>query len=264
MKKLWCRAASVAPLVVTLFSACTPSPAKPDPRDPFERVNRATFAFNEQFDRSFAKPVARAYRQVTPQFAQTGVTNLVANLDVPTTFVNDALQGKLQPAGRHFARFLLNSTLGLGGLLDPASTVGLEDGNEDFGQTFGRWGAGQGAYLMVPLIGPLTVRDGLGRVLEEFTSPPHYASDNKAKWGVRGLHQLDKRARLLDAEGMLDRTFDRYAFVRNAYLRRREYLVRDGAGEDEPADADIELETTGEPAESKPDKKPLPDPQPPH
>jgi phospholipid-binding lipoprotein MlaA len=201
---------------------------------------------------------------VAPSFAQTGVSNLMANLDGPTTLVNDALQGKSKQAGRQFARFLLNSTLGLGGLLDPASAAGLEDGDEDFGQTFGRWGSGPGAYLMVPLVGPLTVRDGLGRVLEEFTSPAHYASDNKVKWAVRGTRQLDKRARLLGTEGVLDRTFDRYSFVRNAYLRRRAYLISDGAIEDQPADADLEQELKDEPPDVKPDANPARDPGQPH
>ena len=160
-----------AALTLTLLPACAPLPGKPDPRDPWERVNRATYKFNDVLDRAVAKPVAKAYRRVTPQFAQTGVANFFSNLDGPTVIINDGLQGKPKDTLRHLGRFVVNSTLGLGGLLDPASRLGLDAGSADFGQTFGHWGIHPGPYVVLPVLGPSDVRDGIGLVPETSPTP---------------------------------------------------------------------------------------------
>lgn len=212
-----------------LVTGCASTPAgRTDPRDPFERVNRAVFKFNDAIDRTVARPVARAYRKVTPDPVETGVSNFMDNITYPIVIVNDLLQGKFGAAARDTGRFLLNTTLGVGGVFDPATAVGLEENNEDFGQTLGVWGVPPGPYLMLPFLGPSTVRDGIGQIADEYSDPRNYIERDAIRYSILALRVVDTRARLLDADAALDRAFDRYAFVRNAYLQRREYLVRDG------------------------------------
>ncbi|HEX7416818.1 MAG TPA: MlaA family lipoprotein [Steroidobacteraceae bacterium] len=240
-------------------AACTTQhPTKPDARDPWERMNRATFAFNDQLDRAIAKPVARTYQKVAPQFVQTGVANFYSNVGYPTVFINDALQGKLRQFAHDAGRFLLNTTVGLGGILDPATPVGLDSNNEDFGQTMGVWGVKTGPYLMLPILGPSDIRDGFGLIPEEFTDGRHYIKSTTVSWGVRGLGLVNRRARLLGGESLLNQTYDRYSFIRNAYLERRNYLVKDGnVPEAEPADAGMPPDEDATP-ESPPADKPQP------
>jgi phospholipid-binding lipoprotein MlaA len=246
-------------LALLLLSGCAASPgAKPDPRDPWERVNRATFAFNDTVDRAIAKPAARAYRRAVPRIARKGVSNFFANLEQPTVMLNDLLQGKWKPAGNDAARFLLNTTLGLGGIFDPASPAGLDRNDEDFGQTLGKWGVPAGPYLMLPFLGPATLRDGVGNIADQFAEPDNYVEDTAAVWTLQALELLERRERLLDLEGALERTFDRYAFIRNAYLQRRAYLVSDGAvAEQEAAPEDDFTEEELDAAEQ--DTEPPPD-----
>lgn len=223
--------------LLVLGGCAASSPAKRDPRDPWERVNRATFTFNDRVDRAVAKPAARAYRKVVPRIARRGVSNFFANLETPTVLLNDVLQGKWRPAGHDAGRFLLNTTLGLGGLFDPASPAGLDRNDEDFGQTLGKWGMRPGPYLMLPFLGPATVRDGFGDIVDQFTEPDTYVKDDTVLWSAKALGLLEQRERLLDLEPTLERTFDKYAFIRNGYLQRRQYLVSDGAVADEAAPA---------------------------
>jgi phospholipid-binding lipoprotein MlaA len=225
--------------VILLFAGCASSPAsKPDPRDPWERFNRSAFAFNDALDRAIAKPVAKAYVKVTPRFIRTGVSNVLSNLSTVSTIVNDTLQGKIGQAGRDSARFLLNSTVGIGGLLDPATAAGLENNDEDFGQTLGKWGVNPGPYLMLPFLGPSTLRDSFARLADQFTYPVNYLEDDSTRYIIRAVDLLDLRAGLLDLDAQLERSYDRYAFVRNAWLQRREYQVKDG----EIGDTSLELE----------------------
>lgn len=234
---------------LALGGCATTKGDRPDPRDPFERVNRATFAFNEAVDRAVARPVARAYRRALPQPVQTGVSNFFDNLQQPAVMINDLLQGKPRAAVNDFGRLLLNTTLGLGGLLDPASAAGLDRNDEDFGQTLGKWGVGPGPYLMVPLFGPYTLRDGIGTVADEFADPLLYVEDDGARYGLYALRALDRRVRLLELEPALDRAFDRYAVIRSAYLQRRAYLVSDGElPDEEPLEEDFEDEPEADPA----------------
>jgi phospholipid-binding lipoprotein MlaA len=222
-----------------LLTGCASLPAgKPDPRDPWEKFNRATFVINDGLDRAVARPVAKAYVKVVPRFVRIGVGNVFNNLNTVGTVVNDVLQGKMRQAGRDSARFLLNTTVGLGGLLDPATDVGLELNDEDFGQTFGKWGMKPGPYLMLPLLGPTTTRDIFGRAIDQFTYPVTYLEDDSTRYWIRLGSLLDTRADLLDLDPQLDRAYDRYAFVRNAWLQRREFQVTDG----EIDDSSLELE----------------------
>jgi phospholipid-binding lipoprotein MlaA len=239
-----------------LLTGCATVPAgKPDPRDPWERFNRTTFAINDSLDKVVAKPLAKAYVKVMPRFVRLGVGNVFNNLNTVGTVVNDVLQGKMRQAGRDSARFLLNSTVGLGGLLDPASDVGLELNDEDFGQTFGKWGMGSGPFVMLPLLGPTTTRDLFGRLIDQFTYPVTYLEDESTRYIIRGVSLLDTRADLLDLDPQLDAAYDRYAFVRNAWLQRREFQVTDGEIDDAELGITDEMEEEL-PAEEAPTAEP--------
>ncbi|RKQ96399.1 phospholipid-binding lipoprotein MlaA [Kushneria sinocarnis] len=212
-----------------------------NPADPWEGFNRGVFAFNDTLDRYALKPVAQGYDYVTPTPVQQGVGNFFGNLgDVGNTF-NSLLQGKLTNAGTSTARFLLNSTLGLGGLLDPASRMGIERHEEDFGQTLASWGVGQGPYLVLPFLGPSTVRATAGLPVDWYSDPVTYLEDDKVRWGLRGLDLIDTRAGYLDQEQLIHG--DRYSFIRDTYLQRRQYLLNDGRpGQDPFAEGDIDFD----------------------
>jgi len=225
------RLASTCLVLLTLLcvGCATPPGTKRDPRDPFERVNRGTYAFNDALDRAVLRPVAKGYRTVTPQVVRTGVSNFFSNLEQPTIIISELLQAKFQMALADTGRFVLNTIVGLGGILDPATAAGLPKNDEDLGQAFGRWGIRSGPYLVVPFFGPYTVRDAVGSVGEIYTNPVHYIDDDAVRYGLRAVDVVDTRASLLDADRALREAFDPYSFVRNAYLQRRDYLVSDGA-----------------------------------
>ncbi|MGH8138023.1 MAG: MlaA family lipoprotein [Steroidobacteraceae bacterium] len=230
-----------APLLVvaclTLFGCATLPNAKRDPRDPWERMNRTTYRVNDAVDHAITRPIAVTYRRITPQFVQTGVSNFVDNFEYPITIVNDLLQAKFKPFFQDIGRLVINTTVGVGGLFDPATAAGLDKNNEDFGQTMGRWGMHPGPYLVIPLLGPSDVRDALGRVPDSYLfAPQSYINDWRIRYGLWGLELLDTRAHLLDTEKALEGVYDRYAFIRNAYLQRRRYLVTDGRESDEQQD----------------------------
>ena len=262
-------------LATLLLAGCATLPSgKPDPRDPWEKLNRSTFAFNDAMDKAIGKPAAKAYVKVTPRFVRTGVSNFFNNLDTINTVVNDVLQGKMRQAGRDSCRFLLNSTVGLAGLFDPATPAGLEFNDEDFGQTFGKWGMKPGPYIVWPVLGPSTARDSVGKVVDQFTYPVTYLEDDSTRYIIRGVSLLDMRAGLLDLDAQIDRSYDRYAFIRNAWLQRREFQVTDGEiedpsleleeGMDEEPPADNAPETDAAPAEPAPqDASPASAPPPP-
>ncbi len=215
-------------LLALFITGCATS-AKRDPRDPFEPVNRVTYRFNDAVDRAVLKPVAKGYKKVTPQFVRTGVSNFFDNLEQPTVIVSDLLQAKFRPALSDTGRFVLNTTIGIGGLLDPASAAGLDRNDEDLGQAFGKWGIPSGPYLVIPLMGFSTVRDGIGSIGEIYTDPTHYVERDAWRYSINGLGVINTRVGLLETEQALENTFDRYAFIRNAFLQRREYQVTDGA-----------------------------------
>jgi len=228
--------------------------AKRDPRDPWERVNRVSYTVTDKVDRAVLKPAAKGYKAVTPDFVETGVSNFFDNISYPRVFVNDLLQAKFNSALHDTGRFLLNTTIGVGGLFDPATSAGLEKNDEDFGQTLGKWGVPSGPYVFIPLLGPATVRDGIGRVPDMFTDPSFYIDNSSVRYGLLGLELLDGRARLLEAEKALNGVYDRYAILRSVYLQQREYKVRDG---NVPEDNSMEEEFPDEPeADSAPAKTP--------
>lgn len=237
-----------AVLLCTLLAGCATMASAPSPADPIEKVNRATYAFNDSLDRAILKPVARGYRRYLPQFMRTGVTNFISNLAYPTTIANDLLQFKLMDAVSDTTRLVLNSTFGLGGLLDPASRAGLPRNNEDFGQTLGRWGIPSGPYLMLPFLGPSTLRDAPALYADYLTDGRHYIADNDLDFAFAGLSIVDRRARLIPAEAAIEGAFDPYAMIREAFLARREYQVTDGAAE-EGADEEVWPEEPGEPVD---------------
>jgi phospholipid-binding lipoprotein MlaA len=218
-----------------MLGACATLPpnTQRDPRDPLERYNRAIYRFNRALDQGVTRPVARGYVKVVPQPVRTGVHNFLTNLSYPRTVVNDALQGKIRNAGSDVVRLTVNTVLGLG-FFDPASAMGLEKHDEDFGQTLGRWGVAPGPYFMLPLLGPSTIRDTVGRVPDEYTTPRHYIKDSTVKWGLLAVDVVDTRAGLLDTENLLEQSYDEYSFLRNAWLRRRNFQVHDGNVPDEP------------------------------
>ncbi len=201
----------------------------PPVNDPFEPFNRGMFAVNETLDDVVLRPVAVVYSTVLPQPVQDGVANVFGNLDDVFTGLNNILQGKPDRAGKDFGRVLVNTTLGIGGLFDVGARMGLEKNDEDFGQTLGVWGVGPGPYLVLPLFGPSSGRDAVGRVTRTLADPRTHIP---AAWGMSliGANFVSARATRLQTEGLLDAaSFDKYGFVRSSYLMRRESLVRDGA-----------------------------------
>lgn len=211
--------------------------ADPDNTDPLEGYNRAMFTFNEAADRWILKPVARGYRGLTPDFVERGVSRMFSNLGEVLTIANDVLQGKFGQASNDTGRLLVNSTLGLAGFFDVAQKAGLEKSDgEDFGQTFGVWGVGEGAYVVLPLLGPSTLRDAPGRFLDGFLNPIGEIGHVPTRNQIYGAQMVSLRADLLEAEKLI--TGDKYTFVKDVYLQRREYLVKDGEVEDDFGDDD--------------------------
>ena len=223
------------------LNACTTLNGPAAPNDPFESYNRSVYQFNDGVDRYLLKPVAKGYDAVTPDFAQKGIGNFFSNLDDVLVVANDILQFKLLQAAQDTGRFIINSTFGLLGLIDWASDIGLEKHHEDFGQTLGFWGVPAGPYFVLPFLGPSTIRDtgGLAAdstyfdpVYKELNKgfPPPSRESKKAVWSMVVLDAVDTRAKLLKAENILDEAaLDKYSFIREAYLQRRQNLVFDGS-----------------------------------
>jgi phospholipid-binding lipoprotein MlaA len=200
-----------------------------DPRDPWEPMNRAVYKFNDVLDEAVAKPVATAYRKALHVEIRTRIGNFFSNLADPFIGVNNFLQGKPEEGFQDWVRFLFNSTIGLLGIHDVASDMGYEKHNEDFGQTFGRWGAGSGPYLMLPFFGPSSVRDGVGFALDSYLDPIQAIDPSDLRTGLYVTRLIDTRAGLLDAGNLMqEAALDRYIFLRDAYLQRRRSLVYDG------------------------------------
>ncbi len=198
-----------------------------DPSDPLETVNRGVFKFNRTADKYVLRPVAKTYRNYVPGEIRTGVRNVLNNFFYPTVIINDLLQGKFVQGGKDLGRFTLNTTVGLLGIMDVATPLGLPANDEDLGQTFGYWGAGEGWYLMLPFLGPSNGRDIFGTAGDTFTSPTGYM-DTYPAVAVKGVDVVDGRSRLLDADKFLDEQFDPYIFLRTTYLQQRQNLVFDG------------------------------------
>ena len=213
-------------LSLSLIGCAAVPRAERDPRDPWQRMNRVTFRFDMNFYNDIGTPVARTYVRVVPDPIRLGISNFFSNLEYPTVIVNDLLQWKLKDFARDTGRLVVNTTLGFGGLFDPAVYLGMPHENRDFGQTFGKWGIGTGPYLVLPFFGPSDVRDTVGLVPEEYTTPMHYVQNTWADWGTRGAGVINTDAQLQPTISLIRKSMDPYAFARHAYLAQRRFMVK--------------------------------------
>lgn len=220
---------------IVMFSvAC----ATVDNPDPFEGMNRKVMAFNDEADRLILKPLAKGYINITSEPVRRSVSNFYDNFAYPITILNQFLQGKVRLGFRDLGRFVVNTTLGLLGFFDVATKFGLEQHDEDFGQTLGVWGVNSGAYFVIPLWGPVTTRSGVGDIASFYTHPVQFVEDEYVRYGLFIVWAIQTRASLLEAEELI--TGDRYLFIRDAFLQRREFLVNDGVIEEDPFLDDME------------------------
>lgn len=229
---------------LTLFAllcGCASVPAgKRDPRDPWERVNRSVWTFDYAFDRKIYRPVARGYVRVTPAPVRHSVRNFMDNLLYTDTILNDFLQGKFRDGGSDIGRLLVNTVFGLGGLFDPATHMNLDKHSADVGQTLGIWGVHTGPFVMIPFYGPSDVRDTFGLAADEYATPEPYLPNQYLFWSLWLLDKVDERSLLLSQDAFIDSAYDPYAFVRNAYLQHREFLVH-GSQTETPEEVPNEL-----------------------
>jgi phospholipid-binding lipoprotein MlaA len=219
-------------LAGALLAGCAATPSRVDP---FEPMNRAMFEVHDAVDTAVMRPAIRFYVDVVPKPIRQAVSNFFNNIDDMISAANDLLQGDLDRFGNDMGRVTLNTGFGLAGLIDLASMVGIERGNQDFGLTFGKWGFGQGPYLFVPLFGPTTVRDGSGWIVRLFVGPVGFIPEVPLRNSLYGVGAVDLRAQVTEATNIVDTAaLDRYIFIRNAYLQRRRYLQYDGKPPPEP------------------------------
>lgn len=226
----WGIVAGVLALLCT-FTACATLPpgSVRDPRDHAERFNRAMFKFNATLDHAVMRPAAHAYVRAVPATVRTGISNFLSNLAYTSTIGNDLFQGQTWDFARDVARLVVNTTAGLGGLLDPATRLGLVKHDRDFGQTLGRWGLPTGSYLVLPLLGPSDVRDAIGTVPDRFMTVEGYIRhDVPLSVGLFSLRALDTRAEALPSDSTVDSAYDPYGFVRSAWFQLRDYKVHEG------------------------------------
>ena len=265
---------AAAPLcgVAMMLSGCATVPADSgtDSRDPIESFNRQVFEFNDVVDRAVLKPVAQAYEYVVPEPVRDCISNIFSNFREPSNAVNNLLQGKPVDAASDTCRFVVNTTVGLLGCFDPARQMGLEKHNEDFGQTLGRWGIGSGPYLVVPILGPSTVRDAIGVYgAEPYLDVNFYIDNIRVRNAILGTRIVNQRAELLQTDDLISgAALDKYRFIRDGYLQRRRNLVYDGTpppsaeevspttGPGSPPPADPSVKKGSVPAQSQPSTPP--------
>jgi phospholipid-binding lipoprotein MlaA len=233
----------IVAVLVTALSGCATTAN--NPRDPIEGFNRAMFGFNEALDNAVIKPVAEGYRAALPPMVRTGVTNFFGNIEDLWIAVNNVLQGKVVDGVQDLLRVAVNTVFGLAGVIDVASDMGMQKHNEDFGQTLGKWGVGDGAYVVWPIFGPSTVRDSGGKLVDMYVDPVLNEDPVYARNTAIVLRTVDNRANLLDATNVLEQAaLDKYTFVRDAFLQRRRSLIYDG---NPPAEAKAALDADEEP-----------------
>jgi phospholipid-binding lipoprotein MlaA len=200
-----------------------------DPRDPLEPMNRAIYKFNDGVDTVIMKPLAEVYQAVLPPIVRTGISNVFSNINDIVVALNNLLQGKIGAAFSDISRVMVNTTVGVLGIMDVATELGIEKNDEDFGQTLGYWGVGDGPYLVLPFLGPNTVRDFAGRIVDWETDPTSYIDPNRDRNAIQGFRLVTRRAELLNASKVLEvAAIDEYEFLRDAYLQRRRNLIYDG------------------------------------
>ncbi|HXA93269.1 MAG TPA: VacJ family lipoprotein [Steroidobacteraceae bacterium] len=249
-------------LVCAWLAGCASQPiTHKDPRDPFERVNRATFKFNDAVVQKIAKPVGHTYNRVVPKFMRIGLSNFIDNTQTPEIIINDLLQAKFKAGLTDIGRFLLNSTVGVGGLLDPATAAGMPKDDNDFGRTLGTWGIHPGPFLMLPLLGPSDIRDVVGKVPDGYLWPVNYIKNRPVYYGFYALYILDTNVRtVLPSYQLLEsqNAYDPYALMRNVYLQRRDFLIH---GQSSKAEENQEQELEKSLEESGPDETPAETPK---
>jgi len=214
---------------LTLLSACATVPGGSTEGDPFESYNRAMFSFNDGLDEYFLRPIAEGYDTVMPSPVKTGISNFFSNIGDIFVILNDLLQFKFTQAAEDTGRFIFNSTIGLYGLIDVATPMGLPKHDEDFGQTLAVWGIADGPYIVLPFFGPRTMRGTAGFVVETAYDPIYEIKDDDVRYGTIALRVVDTRYKLLKASRIVDQAaLDKYSFVRDAYLQNRKNLIYDG------------------------------------
>lgn len=244
----------------TLMGCASTTPPETRETDSLEGWNRGTYAFNDKLDKNVVKPIAQGYQKITPKPVNESITNFFSNINDIGVTVNDLLQLKLLQGGMDLSRFLVNTTVGVGGLFDVAKKINLPKHNEDFGQTLGFWGVPSGTYLVLPFFGPSSPRDTVGLVGDALLNPLTYvsvfggAAVNAATAGSKVLEVTDTRSDVLSSEKVLDEAaVDRYEFIKNAYMQQREYLVYDGDPPEEDIDElSLEEDGLGEPSAAGP------------
>ena len=221
---------AIRPLIILaslILGGCASTSTTPNPSDPFEGFNRGMYSFNDALDRAVLKPVAKGYKAALPDRARKMVHNFFSNIDDIFVTGNDLLQLKFKQAASDFTRVWVNSIFGVFGLFDVADN--LEKHNEDFGQTLGYWGVGSGPYLVLPLLGPSSLRDGTGLAVDSYYGVIENIEDIPVRNSLWATNKIDLRAQLLDTETIIEGTVvDRYSFIRDGYLMRRQSLVYDG------------------------------------
>jgi phospholipid-binding lipoprotein MlaA len=240
---------TLAGFVVALVQGCATVP-NPNPADPLESFNRGVFKFNDGVDRAILKPVATAYKEITPSPVRTGVGNFFGNLGDVWSLVNNVLQAKPKESLETLMRISFNTVFGFAGVFDIATEMKLQKNQEDFGQTLGYWGVGPGAYLVLPFFGPSTVRDGLGRVVDASADLVTNTKQVRVRNPAIVLRAVDSRAGVLEAGDVIDQAaLDKYAFSRDAYLQRRKSLIgREAAEVEERFDLPETASTPASPA----------------
>ena len=206
--------------------------------DPFQNLNEKTHNLNQSLDESIATPIAKIYRKVTPDFVEVGVTNFTDNIEDVNIALNNLLQGKIKDGFSDIFRFTINSTIGVLGFFDVASSMGLQKHSEDFGQTLAVWGVSDGPYVVLPVLGPSNLRDTLARIPEAFMTPLLLIDHERTGYELTAIDLLDKRARFLGLESIV--IGDEYLFYRDAYFQSREFDIKDGLIEDDFDDFDFE------------------------
>ena len=230
MKTIQKKQAAAALLCGAMLCGCASQTASIDDEDgefadPLEPANRVVYKFNKVFDGLLFKPAAQAY-DALPDILQDRLSNFVANLKEPRTAVNDFAQLKFSRAGRDLARFGINTVVGVGGMFDVATRMGLHSNDEDTGQTFRHYGM-ESSYVVLPFLGPSTIMDGVGTAADAFLSPVNYWDEERARIGINALTAIDARAKFLDAEDLIESALDEYSFVRDLYLERRAVQARE-------------------------------------
>jgi len=257
MPERWMRASRrcLATTSATLVLACglvgcasLPEGSTRDPRDHAERFNRSMYKFNTALDHAILRPVARGYVKVTPRPVRTGVSNFFNNLGYTKTIGNDVFQGHFLDFGSDIGRFVVNTTVGIGGLFDPATRFGLEKHDRDFGQTLGKWGLPTGTYLMLPLLGPSDVRDAFGLIPDRFMSVEGYISDPIIQASLIVGDKVNSRGNLLPLDHVIDTAYDPYALLRSFWFQKRDHMVK-GDGKPHDPSPGLDEEASPDPAE---------------